>query len=229
MTDMFRLQSLPSPTVELPDRDDCCHRRCHYVSLRDTAITASGPWCCCHHLSTVMPLWPPVRLWRFCHHLSDRDATVTVCRTVTLLSPSVRPWHCTVTVCQTVTLLWRFVELWHSVTVCRTVAWPERDMTPLSPDLCPSSPAVVNPARHTPGAATLTPDTWAEKFEIFQRINSVCETNGSFDSCNSCKRLVPSRLHELHDSKLPFVSRIESIRSKLSIFSAHVSGITFSS
>ena len=32
----------------------------------------------------------------------------------------------------------------------------------------------------------------------------------------------PSRLHELHESNLPFVSRIEFIRSKLSNFSAHV-------
>ena len=46
-----------------------------------------------------------------------------------------------------------------------------------------------------------------------------------FDTCNSCKRLVPSRLHELHESKFPFVSRIEFIRSKLSNFSAHVYGI----
>ena len=77
--------------------------------------------------------------------------------------------------------------------------------------------------------------------------------NGSFCSCNSCKRLVPSRLHEcgirfrnfescnlnvngwkrlvpsrlykLHDSKFPFVSRIEFIRSKHFNFSAHVSGV----
>ena len=41
--------------------------------------------------------------------------------------------------------------------------------------------------------------------------------------CNSCKRLGTSRLHELHESKFPFVSRIEFIRSKLSNFSAHVS------
>ena len=27
------------------------------------------------------------------------------------------------------------------------------------------------------------------------------ETNGNFDSCNSYKRLVPGRLHELHESK----------------------------
>ena len=31
-------------------------------------------------------------------------------------------------------------------------------------------------------------------------------------------------LHELHESKFPFVSRIEFIRSKLSNFSAHVYG-----
>ena len=51
------------------------------------------------------------------------------------------------------------------------------------------------------------------------------ETNGNFDTCNSCKRLVPSRLHELHESKFPLVSRIEFIRSKLSNFSAHVYGV----
>ena len=39
------------------------------------------------------------------------------------------------------------------------------------------------------------------------------ESNGSFDSCNSC-----SRLHELDESKLPFVSRIEFIRSKFRFF-----------
>ena len=69
---------------------------------------------------------------------------------------------------------------------------------------------------------SLTPYTWAEKFESFERINSIRETNGNFDSCNSCKRLVPSSLHELHESKFLFVSRFEFIRLKLSIFSAHV-------
>ena len=39
---------------------------------------------------------------------------------------------------------------------------------------------------------------------------------------NSCKRLVPSVLHELHEWKFPFVSRIEFILSLLSNFSAHV-------
>ena len=71
----------------------------------------------------------------------------------------------------------------------------------------------------------MTPYTWAEKFERFERISSIRETNGNFDSCISCKRLGTSRVHELHESKFPFVSRIECIRSKLSNFSAHVYGV----
>ena len=51
------------------------------------------------------------------------------------------------------------------------------------------------------------------------------ETNASFDTC---KRLVPSRLHETHVSKLAFVSRIEFIGSKLPNFSAHVSVASWS-
>ena len=86
----------------------------------------------------------------------------------------------------------------------------------------------VSPAPAEAGGCchSLTPYAWAEKFESFERINSIRETNGNFDSCNSCKRLVPSRLHELHESKFPFVSRIEFIRSKLSNFSAHVYGVS---
>ena len=52
------------------------------------------------------------------------------------------------------------------------------------------------------------------------------ETNISFDSYNSCERLGTSRLHELHESKLLFVSRIEFIRTKLSNFSVYVSGVS---
>ena len=59
-------------------------------------------------------------------------------------------------------------------------------------------------------------------FHIAGGINSIRETSENFDSCNSCKRLGISRLHELHESKIPFVSRTEFIRSKLSNFSAHV-------
>ena len=72
---------------------------------------------------------------------------------------------------------------------------------------------------------TVTPDTRADKFGSFERIISILETNGNFNSCNSCKRLVPSRLHEYHELKFPFVSRIEFIRSKPSNCSAHVSGV----
>ena len=77
-----------------------------------------------------------------------------------------------------------------------------------------------------PCRSPATPYTWAEKFESLERINSIRETNGNFDSCNSCKRLGTSRLHELHESKFSFVSRIEFIRSKLSNFSAHVYGVS---
>ena len=35
-------------------------------------------------------------------------------------------------------------------------------------------------------------------------MNSIRETNGNFDSCNSCKRLIHSSLHELHESKFPY-------------------------
>ena len=38
-------------------------------------------------------------------------------------------------------------------------------------------------------------------FESFERINSIRVTNRNFDSCNSCKLLGTSRLHELHESK----------------------------
>ena len=74
--------------------------------------------------------------------------------------------------------------------------------------------------------ASLSPYTREDKLESFERINSIRETNGNFDAYNSCKRLIPSRLHELHETKFPFASRIEFIRSKLSNLSAHVSAAT---
>ena len=70
------------------------------------------------------------------------------------------------------------------------------------------------------------PGYMRRKFISYEWMNSIRETNGNFHSCNSCKRLVPSRLHELHESKFPFVSRIKYIRSKLSNFSAHVSDVS---
>ena len=74
--------------------------------------------------------------------------------------------------------------------------------------------------------AALTPDTRAEKIESYERIISMRATSENFDSCNSCKLLKTSCLHELHESNFSFVSRIEFIHSKLSFSSAHVSGVT---
>ena len=106
--------------------------------------------------------------------------------------------------------------LWTINTPCRRgVSWPVCHSVCRTPGLyvCLS------------GCRSLTPYTWAEKIKSFERINSIRETNGNFDSCNSCKRLGTSRLNELHESKFPFVSRIEFIRSKLLNFSAHVYGV----
>ena len=50
------------------------------------------------------------------------------------------------------------------------------------------------------------------------------ETNGRFDSCNSCNQLGLSPLHELDDSTLLCVSRIEFILSRPSVLFAHVTG-----
>ena len=46
--------------------------------------------------------------------------------------------------------------------------------------------------------ANSDPETWAETFESFERINSIHVTNGNLDSCSPCKRLVLSLLHVLH-------------------------------
>ena len=50
------------------------------------------------------------------------------------------------------------------------------------------------------GLASLAPDEvgtdpgyMSRKIRSFELINSIRETNGNFDSCNSCERLVPSR------------------------------------
>ena len=76
----------------------------------------------------------------------------------------------------------------------------------------------------------MTPYTWAEKFESFERINSIGETNENFDYATHVNGWEPAvhmsdcehESHEWHESKFSFVSRIEFIRSKLSNFSAHV-------
>ena len=56
-------------------------------------------------------------------------------------------------------------------------------------------------------------------------MQSIRETDGNFYSYNSFKT---SRSHELQESKFPFVSRTEFIRSKLSNLSVHVSGVSLS-
>ena len=49
------------------------------------------------------------------------------------------------------------------------------------------------------------PGYMSRKIQKFQTDKLDSETNGSFDSCNSCKRL-GSRLHELHGLKFRFVT-----------------------
>ena len=63
----------------------------------------------------------------------------------------------------------------------------------------------------------LTPGYMSKQFESFERINSI-RKNGNFDSCNSCKQLVPSRLYEIHESKFLHVSRIEFIIRNFRVF-----------
>ena len=65
----------------------------------------------------------------------------------------------------------------------------------------------------------------ANNNESLEWINSMSKTNGTFDTSCDCERMVPSRLHELHESKIIFVLRIEFIRSKLSNFPPLVSGV----
>ena len=88
-----------------------------------------------------------------------------------------------------------------------------------APEVISASTCVQRKVHAMHNSITATPDTWTEKFESFERTNSMREANRSFCSCNSCKRLGTS------ESKLPFVSRIEFICSKLLNFSAHVSGV----
>ena len=115
------------------------------------------------------------------------------------------------------------------------VAWPSwrRPSPPTLSQLLLLQPPVLTrrllsasglPPPQPPRAdGSLTPFTWANKHEKLERTNSGffflewTETGFLTHVPNSCKRLIPSRLHELHDSKLPFVSLIEFIRSKLSV------------
>ena len=70
------------------------------------------------------------------------------------------------------------------------------------------------------------PGYMSRKIRKFRTYKFDSEAIESFDWCKICKRLVPSRLHDLHESKLSFVSGMKFIRSKHSNFSAHVSVVT---
>ena len=61
----------------------------------------------------------------------------------------------------------------------------------------------------------------------FRSINSIRVTNGILTLATHANGWEPAvSLHELPESKFPFVSRIEFILSNLSNLSAHVSGVT---
>ena len=75
----------------------------------------------------------------------------------------------------------------------------------------PSHPQTAIRPRRTTARQVSNTAYMDRKFESFERINSIRETNGNFDSCNSCKRLGTSRLHELHESK--FQSRLQRFQS----------------
>ena len=101
-----------------------------------------------------------------------------------------------------------------------------------SPDLLnhgrrPPCPAADAPrALHWSAAGGSTDHGYmSRKIESFERINSMRETNESFDSCKSCKRLVPSRLHELQKNVRLFLASNLSVQN-FRIFSARVSGAT---
>ena len=58
----------------------------------------------------------------------------------------------------------------------------------------------------------MSADIWAEKLDSLDRMKSIRETNGSFDSCNSCKRLGTALLFgEIKEKNLFHVSNISSV------------------
>ena len=81
----------------------------------------------------------------------------------------------------------------------------------------PANPTEARLTLHTTERPpeTITPVTRASKDDSLERINSLREINLTYGSGNSCKLLVPSRLHELHESKRPLASLTEFINLKL--------------
>ena len=69
-----------------------------------------------------------------------------------------------------------------------------------------------------------TPDTWAEKLENLERINSILEIDGSINPVAHVNAWLPA----VHMSYMSFVSRIEFICSKYWNFSVHVPGVSVS-
>ena len=83
---------------------------------------------------------------------------------------------------------------------------------------CRNIAARVTTPPEYPGRWHHDPVYMSRKNRKFRTEKFDTEINGNFDSCNSCKRLGTSRLHELHEPKFPFVSRIEFIRWNFRIF-----------
>ena len=66
---------------------------------------------------------------------------------------------------------------------------------------------------------------WTSLHDEIIREKNLYAKNGSFKSCNAIIWLVPKRLHEYHESILPFISPIELVRSKLSLLSFMQTGL----
>ena len=73
---------------------------------------------------------------------------------------------------------------------------------------------------------TMTPDTWAEKFESLERINSTRKTNWIVDSCGSCKRLVSCINHRSQNFHLFHTSHftVLTFRPCLLVYPGSASG-----
>ena len=82
---------------------------------------------------------------------------------------------------------------------------------------------------HRDATRNTDPGYMSRNIDSLEGMNLTRETNGSFDSWNSYQRLRTSRLHELHESKLPFVE--SNSTSNLSVrnfeFYVHVSGVKY--
>ena len=82
--------------------------------------------------------------------------------------------------------------------------------------------------QHDIACATTDPGYMSRKFESFERINSIRLTNGNFYSCNSCKWLGTTRLHELHESNFRFLNvsnlSVRNFRISLMMYPGSLTG-----